>query len=85
MDGRRPERGAADTLAGFLAAAALFFGLIALAFRPVPVATAAIVVGLLAAGMSDRYRRLAAVALLVSSACFVAGVAIAVVTGNPLW
>jgi len=84
-DGRRPQRGAVDTLAGLFAAAALFFGLIALAYRPVPVAIAAILLGLLAAGMSERYRRLAAAALTVSAISFVAGMAIAVVTDNPLW
>ncbi len=84
-NGRRPEPSTVDVLAGFLAAAALFFGLIALAYRPVPVATAAILLGLVATAMSDRHRRLAAVSLLISSLCFVAGVSVAVVTDNPLW
>ncbi|MER3410600.1 MAG: hypothetical protein C4306_11080 [Thermoleophilia bacterium] len=81
MDGRRPGRGVVDTLAGLFASSALFFGLIALAYRPVPVSVAAILLSLVAAGMSERYRRLPP----VSSICFVAGMAIAVVTGNPLW
>ncbi len=85
MDGRRPGRETVDTLAGLFASAALFFGLVALAYRPVPVAVAAILLSLVAAGMSERYRRLAAVALAVSSLCFVAGTALAVVTDNPLW
>ena len=85
MDGRRPGRGVVDTLAGLFASSALFFGLIALAYRPVPVSVAAILLSLVAAGMSERYRRLAALALAVSSICFVAGLAIAVVTDNPLW
>jgi hypothetical protein len=85
LDGGEPRRGSVDTLAGFLAAAALFFGLIALAFRPVPVGTAAILLGLVAAGMSERQRRLAGAAVGVSALCFVAGMAIAVVTESPLW
>lgn len=82
---RYRHRGTVDTLAGLFAAAALFFGLIALAYRPVPVATAAILLGLVAAGMSERYRRLAGAALAVSAISFVVGMAIAVVTDNPLW
>lgn len=75
----------ADMLSGFFAAAALFFSLIALARKPVPVSVAAIFLALLAVGMSSRHQRLAATALAVSGLSFVAGLSIAIITDNPLW
>ena len=75
----------ADAVAGLMASAALFAGLIALVYRPIRIAPFAIAVALIAAGMSARHHRLAALALAVSSLCFVVGLTIAVLTKNPLY
>lgn len=79
------ERSSVDTLSGLLAAAALFFALLALAYHPLPVSITAILLGLVAVAMSAHHQRLAAIALAVAGICFVAGMAIAVVTDSPLW
>ena len=79
------ERSSIDVVAGLLAAAALFFALLALAFHPLVVSVAAFLLALTAAGMSKAHERLAGIALAVAGVCFVAGMAIAVTTHNPLW
>lgn len=79
------ERTSVNHVAGLLAAAALFFALLALAFHPLVVSVAAFALGLVSAGMSRHYERLAGAALVVAAVCFVAGMAIAVTTHNPLW
>ena len=81
----QPARPWADLLSGLFAAAALFVGLLALAYHPLPISVAAILLGLVAAAMSSRHQQLAGIALAVAGVCFVAGMAIAVTTGNPLW
>jgi len=75
----------AETVAGFLATAALFAALVALVYRPARVAPAAIVVALIANAIGGRHERLAAVALAVSALCFVAGMTIAVVVEKPIF
>lgn len=68
-----------------MASAAIFVALIALAYRPARVAPAAIFVALVAGGMSRRWTTLAGIAVGVAAFCWLAGMAIAVVTSNPLW
>ena len=75
----------ADAVAGFMAAAAIFVSLIALAYRPVRITPFTIALALIAAGMSGRQSRLAAVALAVAAVCFAVGTTIAVLTENPLY
>lgn len=75
----------ADAVSGLLSAAALFTATIAVAYRPVRVAPIAIVIALIAAAMSDRHQRLAQAAIAISTACFVAGMILAVLTSNPLF
>ena len=79
------ERSSVDFLSGLLAAAALFLALVALAYHPLPVSVVAVLLGLVAVAMSPHHERLAGVALAVAGICFVAGMAIAVTTGQPLW
>jgi hypothetical protein len=79
--GTRP----AETVAGFLAAIAIFFSLISLAWDPLRLILPAILVSLIAAGIGGRYKRLAFAAVMISAACFFLGLTIAVVTSNPLW
>jgi hypothetical protein len=53
----------AESVAGIIAAAALFVGLIAIFYRPVRLSPVALVVALIAAGIGGRHARLAAAAV----------------------
>jgi hypothetical protein len=76
----------ADTLAGYLAALALAAGAIAVVYHPVRVGAPAIVLALVAAGMSgERHARLTFLAVLGTAGCWVLGMIFAVITDNPLW
>ena len=79
------KRNSVEAVAGFLAAAALFVSLVALAYHPVPLSIAACLMALIASGMSVRHRILCLAAVIVSAVCFVAGMAIAITTGHQLW
>ena len=81
MDRERP----ADVVAGFLATFAILASAIGLVTKPVPLTTFAILLSVIAAGMSARYARLAAIALGLACTCFVFGLLIAIVTDNPIW
>lgn len=74
-----------ESVAGLLASLALFASLIGIVHRPVRVIPAAIVIALIAAAIGGRHARLAGFAVGVGAAAFVAGMAIAVATGRPLW
>jgi hypothetical protein len=80
-EGRRP----AETVAGIIAAAALFVGVIAIFYRPVRLSPVALVVALIAAGIGGRHARLAAAAVAVISVGWVLGMIYAVVEDEPLW
>jgi hypothetical protein len=86
-DGRRLDdrQTAGEAVAGLLAAAALFISLVALAYRPMRLIPAAVVLSLTAAAMSDRHRRLTAISAAAVAVCWLVGVTIAVVTQNPLY
>jgi hypothetical protein len=76
----------ADTFAGYLAAAAIFIGAIALAARPVPLSVASIVLSLVATGMSGpRSARIAAVSVGVATTSFIVAMTIAVLTDRALY
>ena len=80
------REGQAEGVAGFLAAIAIFGGLIALAQRPVVIGLSSLFVALVAAAMaSGRSRRLAAAAVAITSVCWLAGMIVAVLTSHPLW
>ena len=81
----QPVRTWADPLAGLFAAMALFFSLLALAYHPLTVSVAAILLAFVSLIMSSRHEKLAGIALTVAGVCFVAGMAIAVITEKPLW
>jgi hypothetical protein len=83
-DGSEPSR-SSDTVAGFLAAFAIFASLLALAWHPLRLIPVAMVLALLAAAMGGRHQRLAFAAALITAACFFLGMAIAVLTQRPLW
>lgn len=79
------DRPRANVLGGLLAATAVFLGLLALVYHPLPLSVAAMLLALLAVVMSPRHQRLAGLGLLAAGIGFVGGMAIAVLTGNPLW
>jgi hypothetical protein len=75
----------ADTVAGLLAMIAIFACALGLIWRPVRVIPFAIVLTLIAARMSERQARLAGWALAACVTCWTLGMAIAVITENPLY
>ena len=77
--------GATQTLAGFLAAAAIFVSAIGVAYRPLRLIPFAILLALIATAIGGRSARLATAATFIGAACFVLGLAFAVVTSHPLW
>jgi preprotein translocase subunit SecD len=76
---------AGDTIAGLLAAAALFISFVAVAYRPMRLIPAAVILSLTAAAMSDRHRRLTALSVAAVGVCWLVGVTLAVITKNPLY
>jgi hypothetical protein len=82
---REARQNTVETIAGLFAAASIFVSLIALAYHPIPLSVAAVLLALVASGMSTRHRLLCASAVAVSAVCFVCGIAIAIASGNALW
>jgi len=74
-----------DAVAGLLAAAAIFVSLTGIAYRPARLVPVAILLALVAAGIGGRNARLATLAVGVSAASFAVGMALAVLTGHPLY
>ena len=74
-----------ETLAGFLAGAAIFVSLTGVAYRPLRLVPFGILLSLIAIGIGGRSERLATVAVAVGAASFAIGMAVAVVTSHPLW
>jgi hypothetical protein len=74
-----------EVVAGFMAAAAIFVGLIAIVRWPVRLGPPAILVAVIAAGMGGRHERLAAFAVGVATVGWLLGMVVAVVTGNDLY
>lgn len=75
----------ADIVAGFLSVIAIAAAFFALAYRPVRVDVFAIILSFVAAGLADRNRRLAAIALGISASCFILGLLIAILADKPLF
>jgi hypothetical protein len=76
---------AAEAVAGLLAAAALFLGLMELAYRPFRLAPAAVVLLMVATVMSRDQQRLIKLGFAAVGICFVAGAALQVLTHHPLY
>jgi hypothetical protein len=72
-------------VAGYLAAAALFVGLIGIVYKPGQVGVGAMLVALVAAAMGGPQRRLAAAALVIATASWILGMTLAVLLERPLW
>ncbi|MBA3244751.1 MAG: hypothetical protein H0T61_06185 [Actinobacteria bacterium] len=82
-ESRRHE--AREAVAGLLATAAIFTSLLGVAYRPVRLIPVAVVLALVAARMTTRYSRLAGFAIAAVVVCWILGMAIAVITENPLY
>jgi hypothetical protein len=76
---------ATETLAGLLAAAAIFVSAIGVAYRPLRLIPFAILLALISSAIGGRSARLATAATFIGATCFVLGLAFAVVTSHPLW
>jgi hypothetical protein len=74
-----------EPIAGLLASLALFMSLIGVAYRPVRVIPFALALALLATAMGGRHARLAAFALVIGGLAFMVGLAVAVLTQNPVY
>ena len=72
------EHSTADAVAGYLAAFAILAGVLAIVWYPGRVGPAAILVSLIACGIATNQRRLATIALIVTTLCWVAGMILAV-------
>jgi hypothetical protein len=91
------QRDRLDTLAGLMAATAIFVGILGatnlnlsisgthLEMRPVRIGVAAVVLALISAGIGGRHSRLAAAAVVIAGASWVLGMAIAVITQRPVF
>ena len=75
----------AEAVAGLLAAAATFLGALELVYRPFRLAPAALILLIIATVMSREQHRLIRVGFAVVGVCFVAGAALQVITGHPLY
>jgi hypothetical protein len=75
----------ADAIAGLLASLSIFASLAGIAYRPGRLIPSALLLALLAAAMGGRHMRLAAFAIGIGGACFVIGMAAAVITDHPLY
>lgn len=73
------------TVAGFLAAAALFAGLVAIIYYPGRIGPGAILVALIAAAMGGFQSRLAATALVVATVGWFLGMILAVLLERPIF
>lgn len=75
----------AGSVAGLLASLSIFASLIGVAYRPGRLIPCALLLALLAVAMGGRHLRLAAFAVGIGGACFVIGMAAAVITNHPLY
>jgi hypothetical protein len=84
---RRPPDSApaSQYVAGFLATAAIFAGIVGIVYYPGRVGAGAILVALAAAAMGGFQSRLAAWAVGIATVCWVAGMIVSVVFERPVF
>lgn len=86
MNGLGDRQTAGETVGGLLASAALFLGLIAMAYRPARIVPLAAVLVLVATAMSRRrHERLVLAAVIAVGLGWLVGMAVAVITNNPIY
>jgi hypothetical protein len=79
------ERNLTHGVSGFLAAFSLAGSMIGIAWHPLRLIPLAIFLALLSAALRGRDQALPLAAVCFSALAFVAGMAIAVATSNPIW
>jgi hypothetical protein len=79
------RRTTGETVAGFLAAMAIFIALIGIAWHPLRLILPAMVISLVAAAMAPRGNMLARAAVIVAGGSFFLGMLVAVVAERTLW
>jgi len=78
-------RRSSETVAGFLAAVAIFMSLVGIAWHPLRLILPSLAVALIASGMGAGKGRLQLAAVLICTGCLFLGMTVAVVTSHPLW
>lgn len=76
---------ASHVVAGFLAAVALFAGIVAIVYYPGRVGPGAILVALIAAAMGGFQSRLAAIAVAVATGGWFLGMVLAIILERPIF
>ena len=76
---------AREAVAGLMASAALFMSLVGVAYKPARLIPVAVLVAFVAARMTERHSRLAALAVAAAVVCWTIGMSIAVITERPLY
>jgi hypothetical protein len=82
--GRRAGE-AREAVAGLIASLAIFVSLIGIVHRPARIIPVCVVLALVATRMTDRHRRLAAAAVVITALAWMVGMAVAVITTRPLY
>jgi len=80
-----PAPSPAELVAGFIAVISIAGSALAIFWDPLRVSPFAVLLALIAVGMSPRDARLPMLAVVVGSLCFIVGMTIAVTTNNPLY
>lgn len=75
----------AESVAGFLAAAAVAVSMVGIVHKPVRTIPLALLVALIALAIGGRHQRLAAFAVFFGATAFVVGMTIAVARESALW
>jgi hypothetical protein len=75
----------AEIVGGFLAAVSIFASIVSIAWHPLRLVIASILLALISAGLSGRHQRLAGAAVGIGALSFVLGMSFAVLTSHPLW
>ena len=74
-----------EMVAGFLSVISIAASIVALFWDPLRLSPLAVLLALIATGMSPKNARLPLAAVAIGAICFVAGMTIAVTTDNPLY
>ncbi len=75
----------AELVAGFLSVISIVGSILALVWYPLRFSPFAVLLALIAVGMSPKNSRLPLAAVAIGSICFVVGMTIAVATDNPIY
>jgi hypothetical protein len=84
-DETRRDASPSQLAADFLATVALFAGLVGIVYTPGLLATAAVVVAVFAAAIGGRDRWLVPFTVVVTGACWLVGMALAVLLERPIF